>query len=92
MNSENFEQDAAQQSVEAQASAEQVPGEAVAEASEKTSAEANHVIGVGPWEGEWPSGDHWDEELLREGDRRNVVDKYRYWSMDAIIADRKSVV
>ena len=25
--------------------------------------------------------------LLREGDRRNVVDKYRYWSMDAIIAD-----
>ena len=42
---------------------------------------------MGPWEGPWPEGDHWDEELLREGDRRNVVDKYRYWSMDAIIAD-----
>lgn len=44
-------------------------------------------VGVGPWEGEWPEGDHWDEQLLREGDRRNVVDKYRYWSMEAIIAD-----
>ncbi len=38
--------------------------------------------------GLWPEGDHWDEELLREGDRRNVVDKYRYWSMDAIITDQ----
>lgn len=44
-------------------------------------------VGVGPWEGEWPEGEHWDEQLLREGDRRNVVDKYRYWSMEAIIAD-----
>jgi len=25
--------------------------------------------------------------LLREGDSRNVVDKYRYWSMEAIVAD-----
>ncbi|RUQ21838.1 TrmH family RNA methyltransferase [Kocuria sp. HSID16901] len=48
---------------------------------------AEHVIGVGPWEGPWPDGDHWDPELLREGDRRNVTDEYRYWSMDAIIAD-----
>ena len=23
------------------------------------------VVGVGPWEGEWPEGEHWDEELLR---------------------------
>lgn len=44
-------------------------------------------VGVGPWEGERPEGEHWDEQLLREGDRRNVVDKYRYWSMEAIIAD-----
>ncbi len=46
-----------------------------------------HEIGVGPWEGEWPEGDHWDPELLAEGDRRNVIDPYRYWTMDAIIAD-----
>ena len=25
--------------------------------------------------------------LLAEGDRRNVVDRYRYWTMDAIVAD-----
>ena len=41
-------------------------------------------VGVGPWEGEWPEGEHWDEQLLREGDRRNVVDKYRYWSMERL--------
>ena len=44
-------------------------------------------IGVGPWQGEWPTGDHWDPELLRDGDRRNVVDAYRYWRHDAIVAD-----
>ena len=66
-----------------------VPAEAaVAEAVEGTEqGTARFEVGVGPWEGPWPEGDHWDEELLREGDRRNVVDKYRYWSMDAIIAD-----
>ncbi|MBV1779393.1 RNA methyltransferase [Paeniglutamicibacter sp. ABSL32-1] len=44
-------------------------------------------MGVGPWEGEFPAGDHFDRELLELGDRRNVADKYRYWSMEAIIAD-----
>ncbi|AWB91037.1 TrmH family RNA methyltransferase [Aeromicrobium chenweiae] len=44
-------------------------------------------VGVGPWEGEWPAGDHFDPELLRDGDRRNVVDRYRYWTLDAIVAD-----
>ncbi|MCF8548363.1 MAG: RNA methyltransferase [Pontimonas sp.] len=43
--------------------------------------------GVGPWQGERPTGDHYDQELLDQGDSRNVVDKYRYWSMDAIIED-----
>ena len=43
--------------------------------------------GVGPWQGEWPTGDHYDSELLEKGDSRNVVDKYRYWSMDAIIEE-----
>lgn len=45
------------------------------------------VVGLGPWEGEWPVGEEYDETLLRDGDRRNVVDRYRYWRMEAIIAD-----
>ena len=45
------------------------------------------AVGVGPWEGEWPDGDQFDPELLREGDRRNVVDAYRYWTLEAIVAD-----
>lgn len=44
-------------------------------------------IGVGPWPGEWPAGDHYDPELLTDGDRRNVTDNYRYWKLDAIVAD-----
>ncbi len=44
-------------------------------------------VGVGPWTGPWPDGDHWDPELLREGDRRNVVDRYRYWRREAVVAD-----
>ena len=46
-----------------------------------------HDVGVGPWEGEWPVGEQWDPELLAEGDRRNVLDQYRYWTMEAIIAE-----
>ena len=44
-------------------------------------------VGVGPWEGPWPTGPEYDATLLAEGDRRNVVDRYRYWSMAAIVAD-----
>lgn len=44
-------------------------------------------VGVGPWEGPWPDGDRWDPDLLREGDARNVVDRYRYWTVEAIVAD-----
>jgi tRNA G18 (ribose-2'-O)-methylase SpoU len=44
-------------------------------------------VGLGPHPEPWPVGDHFDPELLAEGDRRNVVDQYRYWTMDAIIAD-----
>jgi len=46
--------------------------------------------GVGPWQGNLPTGPEaakYDEELLKYGDTRNVVDKYRYWSMEAIVAD-----
>src|SRR3954452_2439536 len=44
-------------------------------------------VGVGPWAGEWPTGDQYDPELLAHGDRRNVVDRYRYWRREAVIAD-----
>ncbi|MBB6380697.1 tRNA G18 (ribose-2'-O)-methylase SpoU [Pseudonocardia eucalypti] len=47
-------------------------------------------VGVGPWPGEpedWPDDPRYDAELLRDGDRRNVVDAYRYWGRPAIIAD-----
>jgi tRNA G18 (ribose-2'-O)-methylase SpoU len=44
-------------------------------------------VGVGPWPGRWPDDDRLDPHLLREGDRRNVVDRYRYWRQEAIVAD-----
>lgn len=47
----------------------------------------DHQVGVGPWEGPRPAGEHYDPELLAAGDRRNVVDKYRYWTHEAIVAD-----
>ena len=44
-------------------------------------------VGVGPWPGPWPPGAHYDPDLLAAGDRRNVVDRYRYWRREAIVAD-----
>ncbi|SFL83881.1 SpoU rRNA Methylase family protein [Geodermatophilus ruber] len=44
-------------------------------------------LGVGPWEGSWPEDPRYDPELLAHGDRRNVVDRYRYWTVEAIVAD-----
>ena len=44
-------------------------------------------IGVGPCPLPWPADERLDQDLLAEGDRRNVVDRYRYWSTDAIVAD-----
>ena len=43
--------------------------------------------GVGPWPGEWPDDPRYDPELLRHGDTRNVIDRYRYWRMEAVVAD-----
>jgi tRNA G18 (ribose-2'-O)-methylase SpoU len=48
------------------------------------------TVGVGPWEGVWPSGPQWDAELLAHGDTRNVVDEYRYWKHEAIVSDLDS--
>jgi len=44
-------------------------------------------VGVGPWIGPWPDDPRYDPELLANGDRRNVVDRYRYWRREAIVAD-----
>jgi tRNA G18 (ribose-2'-O)-methylase SpoU len=43
--------------------------------------------GVGPWVGPTPADPRYDPVLLRDGDTRNVVDAYRYWTREAIIAD-----
>lgn len=43
--------------------------------------------GVGPWVGDPPDDPQYDPDLLRAGDTRNVVDAYRYWTREAIIAD-----
>jgi tRNA G18 (ribose-2'-O)-methylase SpoU len=45
------------------------------------------TVGVGPWTGPWPEDPRFDPQLLADGDRRNVVDRYRYWTVEAIVAD-----
>lgn len=52
-----------------------------------TPVETPPTHGVGPWPGEWPTDPRYDPELLANGDTRNVVDPYRYWTMEAIVAD-----
>jgi tRNA G18 (ribose-2'-O)-methylase SpoU len=44
-------------------------------------------VGVGPHDKPWPTDERYDSELLAGGDRRNVEDKYRYWTVEAIKAD-----
>lgn len=46
--------------------------------------------GVGPWQGDLPDDPRYDPELLERGDSRNVIDRYRYWSIEAIKADLDS--
>jgi tRNA G18 (ribose-2'-O)-methylase SpoU len=52
--------------------------------------ELGEAVGVGPHPQPWPDDPRYDPELLAGGDRRNVVDEYRYWSMEAITADLDS--
>lgn len=44
-------------------------------------------VGVGPHPRPWPDDPRLDPELLANGDRRNVLDQYRYWHNDAIVAE-----
>lgn len=52
---------------------------------------AGSPVGVGPWTSEHdttpPDDPRYDPQLLAEGDTRNVVDAYRYWTREAIVAD-----
>ena len=56
-------------------------------ADERGPGEFYPTVGVGPHPLPWPEGPQYDPELLREGDRRNVLDHYRYWTVAAIKAD-----
>ncbi|SER88557.1 SpoU rRNA Methylase family protein [Propionibacterium cyclohexanicum] len=44
-------------------------------------------VGVGPAPEPWPDDPRLDPALLAGGDHRNVLDRYRYWSVEAIVAD-----
>ncbi len=61
------------------------------ESAERTRPDDRPVeVGVGPWPGgpaAWPDDPRLDPVLLAEGDRRNVVDRYRYWTLEAVVAD-----
>lgn len=45
------------------------------------------VVGVGPHPKPWPEDHRLDPDLLANGDRRNVVDRYRYWKVEEIVSD-----
>lgn len=47
----------------------------------------NREIGVGAHPKPWPKSNKYDPELLKNGDTRNILDKYRYWKNDAIKRD-----
>jgi tRNA G18 (ribose-2'-O)-methylase SpoU len=49
--------------------------------------ETKQSIGVGPHPQPWPTDPHYDQDLLEHGDTRNVLDTYRYWTVEAIKAD-----
>lgn len=48
------------------------------------------AVGVGPHPVPWPDDPRLDPTLLANGDRRNVVDRYRYWTVEAIVDDLKT--
>ena len=44
-------------------------------------------VGVGPHPEPWPDDPRLDRALLADGDLRNVLDRYRYWTVEAITED-----
>jgi tRNA G18 (ribose-2'-O)-methylase SpoU len=65
------------------------PANASAEPDPEPDADtpAEVVVGVGPHPKPWPDDPRLDPGLLAHGDRRNVVDRYRYWRVEAIVED-----
>lgn len=63
------------------------PSDDRTEPAAREAADVDDGVGVGPHPQPWPDDPRLDLELLRDGDRRNVVDRFRYWSVDAIRAD-----
>ncbi len=59
----------------------------VSDESSVNGAEDQLEVGVGPHPRPWPDEPHLDPELLANGDRRNVLDRYRYWRREAVVAD-----
>jgi tRNA G18 (ribose-2'-O)-methylase SpoU len=49
--------------------------------------EEDEEVGVGPHPRPWPEDPRLDPRLLAGGDRRNVADRYRYWRVEAVVAD-----
>ena len=49
--------------------------------------DGSDAVGAGPHPRPWPDDPRLDPSLLQHGDRRNVVDRYRYWTVEAIVAD-----
>jgi tRNA G18 (ribose-2'-O)-methylase SpoU len=67
--------------------ADRIPEDGLERALGDTLGEA---VGVGPHSEPWPDDPRYDPELLAGGDRRNVVDEYRYWTVEAITAELDS--
>ncbi len=55
--------------------------------STEQSAGHKPEVGVGPHPQPWPDDPKLDPELLAEGDRRNVIDRFRYWRREAIVEE-----
>ncbi|MEZ5176139.1 MAG: RNA methyltransferase [Acidimicrobiia bacterium] len=49
--------------------------------------DGDRTVGVGPYPGPLPTDPRYDPQLLTAGDSRNVVDRYRYWTREAIVED-----
>jgi tRNA G18 (ribose-2'-O)-methylase SpoU len=44
-------------------------------------------VPVGPHPLPWPEDPRYDPALLEHGDSRNVADRFRYWTVEAIVAE-----
>ncbi|BAU30949.1 TrmH family RNA methyltransferase [Microcella alkaliphila] len=65
----------------------QNPTRTPAQDPEPTPTPEHTTHGVGPHPLPHPADPHFDPELLTHGDTRNVIDRYRYWRMEAIVSD-----